>query len=193
LVIIDEKLYFFHFLFIQLIAIKKILDFKYIFINKTYICTKQTFFVHFLNICKKYPYIRDKISMFMEKSKLIKIRKNLGLSCKEIADLLCIEEYSYRRRENGKTKISNQEWKKLASILSVPFEAIFEPESISFDNSKNTTPEISTNHYYNIPKEMVDNQQEYINILKIEIASLKKENLQLKEKLLAEKEKKYYI
>jgi hypothetical protein len=107
--------------------------------------------------------------------------------------LLCIEEYSYRRRENGKTKISNQEWKKLASILSVPFEAIFEPENISIDNSKNITPEICTNHYYNIPKEMVDNQQEYINILKIEIDSLKKENLQLKEKLLAEKEKKYYI
>jgi transcriptional regulator with XRE-family HTH domain len=131
--------------------------------------------------------------MFMEKSRLIKTRKKLGLSCKEIADLLCMEEYSYRRRENGKTKISNQEWKKLASILSVPFETIFEPECMSIDNSKSTTPEISTNHYYNIPKEMVDNQQEYIKILKIEIDSLKKENLQLKEKLLAEKEKKYYI
>jgi DNA-binding XRE family transcriptional regulator len=118
----------------------------------------------------------------MEKSRLIKIRKNLGLSCKEMADLLRIEEYSYIRRENGKTKISNQEWKKLASILSIPFEAIFEPESISIDNYKNTTPEISTNHYYNIPKEMVDNQQEYINILKIEIDSLKKENQILKEK-----------
>jgi transcriptional regulator with XRE-family HTH domain len=125
----------------------------------------------------------------MEKSKLIKIRKNLGLSCKEIADSLCIEEYSYRRRENGKTKISNQEWKKLASILSVPFETIFEAESISIDNSKNTSPKISANQYYNIPKEMVDNQQEYINILKIEIDSLKKENLQLKEKLSAEKKK----
>ncbi|WP_185965991.1 helix-turn-helix transcriptional regulator [Flavobacterium sp. ZT3R18] len=129
----------------------------------------------------------------MEKSKLIKTRKNLGLSCKEIADLLCIEEYSYRRRENGKTKISNQEWKKLASILSVPFETIFEPESTSIDNSISTTPETNTNHYYSVPKEMVDNQQEYINILKIEIDSLKKENQILKEKLLVEKEKKYYI
>lgn len=122
--------------------------------------------------------------MFMEKSKLIKTRKNLGLSCKDIADLLCIEEYSYRRRENGKTKINNQEWKKLASILSVSFEAIFEPESTPIDNSKSTNPELSTNHYYSIPKKMIDNQQEYITILKIEIDSLKKENQLLKEKLL---------
>ena len=172
---------------------KKYLVSKFIFINNTYTYTKQTFFAHFLNISKKYAYIRNKISMLMEKSRLIKTRKNLGLSCKEIADLLCIEEYSYRRRESGKTKISNQEWKKLASILSVPFEAIFEPESISIDNSKSSTTEINTNQFYSIPKEMVDNQQEYITILKIEIDSLKKENLQLKEKLLAEKEKKYYI
>jgi transcriptional regulator with XRE-family HTH domain len=129
----------------------------------------------------------------MEKSILIKTRKKLGFSCKEIADLLCIEEYSYRRRENGKTKISNQEWKKLASILCVPFEAIFEEENMSIDNSISTTPETSTNHYYNVPKEMVDNQQEYISILKTEIDSLKKENQILKEKLLAEKEKKYSI
>ncbi|WP_268848086.1 helix-turn-helix domain-containing protein [Flavobacterium aestivum] len=119
----------------------------------------------------------------MEKSRLIKIRKNLGLSCKEIADLMCMEEYSYRRRENGKTKISNQEWKKLASILSVPFETIFEPEYIPTDSSKSNTPEISSNQYYSIPKEMIDNQQEYINILKIEIDSLKKENQLLREKL----------
>jgi transcriptional regulator with XRE-family HTH domain len=176
-------------LHIQITAIKKILVSKYILINKTYIYTKQTFFVHFLNISKKYTYIRDKISMFMEKSRLIKTRKKLGLSCKEIADLLCIEEYSYRRRENGKTKISNQEWKKLASILSVPFETIFEPESISIDSPKSITPETNTNQYYSIPKEMIDNQQEYINILKIEIDSLKKENQFLKEKLLIEKEK----
>jgi transcriptional regulator with XRE-family HTH domain len=180
-------------LFSQLITIKKILVFKYIFINKTYTYTNQTFFVHFLNISKKYTYIRDKISMFMEKSRLIKIRKNLGLSCKEIADLMCIEEYSYRRRENGKTKISNQEWKKLASILSVPFDTIFEAEYVPIDNSKNTTPEIGSSQYYNIPKEMIDHQQEYISVLKKEIDSLKKENEILKEKLLAEKEKKYYI
>jgi uncharacterized protein YdcH (DUF465 family) len=36
---------------------------------------------------------------------------------------------------------------------------------------------------------MIDNQQEYITILKIEIDSLKKENLQLKEKLLAKWDK----
>jgi transcriptional regulator with XRE-family HTH domain len=171
---------------------KKIIS-KFIFINKTYTYTKQTFFVHILNMSKKYAYIRDKLSMFMEKSKLIKTRKSLGLSCKEIADSLCIEEYSYRRRESGKTKISNQEWKKLATILSVPFEAIFETEGELIDNYKNCPAEKRTNLYYSIPKEVVDNQQEYITILKIEIDVLKKENKILKEKLQAEKEKKHYI
>jgi transcriptional regulator with XRE-family HTH domain len=126
----------------------------------------------------------------MEKSILIKTRKKLGFSCKEIADLLCIEEYSYRRRENGKTKISNQEWKKLASILSVPFETIFEEENVSNDSSESSTPKTSTTQSYNIPKEMLDNQQEYITILKIENDTLKQENKFLKEKLQLEKKKK---
>jgi len=125
----------------------------------------------------------------MEKSLLIKTRKKLGFSCKEIADLLCMEEYSYRRRESGKTKISNQEWKKISNILSVPFEMIFEAENGSFNNSENSTPKINTPQSYNIPKELLDNQQEYISILKIENDTLKQENKFLKEKLLIENKK----
>jgi transcriptional regulator with XRE-family HTH domain len=125
----------------------------------------------------------------MEKSLLIKTRKKLGFSCKEIADLLCMEEYSYRRRESGKTKISNQEWKKISNILSVPFEMIFEAENGSFDDSENLTPKTNTSQSFNIPKELLDNQQEYITILKIENDTLKQENKFLKEKLLIEKKK----
>jgi transcriptional regulator with XRE-family HTH domain len=125
----------------------------------------------------------------MEKSLLIKTRKKLGFSCKEIADLLCMEEYSYRRRESGKTKISNQEWKKISNILSVPFEMIFEAENGSFNASENITSKTNTPQSYNIPKELLDNQQEYITILKIENDTLKQENKFLKEKLLIEKKK----
>jgi transcriptional regulator with XRE-family HTH domain len=151
---------------------------------------KLNIFHTFLIKFKQFSYFRENILNFMEKSLLIKTRKKLGFSCKEIADLLCIEEYSYRRRENGKTKISNQEWKKLASILSVPFETIFEEEKVSIDTPQSSTSKINTTESYNIPKEMFDNQQEYITILKIENDTLKKENKFLKEKLLNEKKNK---
>lgn len=125
----------------------------------------------------------------MEKTLLIKTRKKLGFSCKEIADLLCMEEYSYRRRESGKTKISNQEWKKISDILSVPFEVIFESENRYCDNSDSNTPKTNFPQSFNIPKEILDNQLEYISILKIENDTLKHENKFLKEKLLVEKKK----
>lgn len=112
----------------------------------------------------------------MEKTKLIKARISKGLSCKEVADLIFIEEYSYRRREKGKTKISNKEWNNLAEISDVDFDDIFEPEynGININHVEgqvnNYTNKIG---YYNIPKEMIETQQEYITMLKEEIYNLK--------------------
>jgi hypothetical protein len=112
---------------------------------------------------------------------------------------------NYSRRENGRKAISDAEWTRIAKVLdvnketiyeayrnhtslessvNVPFESVFEAEYGAFNNSKNTTPQS-----YNIPKELLDNQQEYITILKIENDTLKQENKFLKEKLLIEKKK----
>jgi transcriptional regulator with XRE-family HTH domain len=116
----------------------------------------------------------------MEKTRLIKARINKGLSCKEIADLIHMEEYSYRRRETGKTKISNKEWKKFAEILEVDFDDIFEPEynGISIHNENGQVNNYTNKiQYYNIPKEMIETQQEYINLLKEEIKVLKEKLL----------------
>jgi transcriptional regulator with XRE-family HTH domain len=122
----------------------------------------------------------------MEKTRLIKARLNKGLSCKEIADMINMEEYSYRRRETGKTKIRNKEWKKLAEILEVDFDDIFEPEYNSI-NIHNENGHVNTHNnkieYYNIPKEMIETQQEYINLLKEENLALKLENKSLMDKI----------
>jgi transcriptional regulator with XRE-family HTH domain len=119
----------------------------------------------------------------MEKTKLIHARKVKGLTAKEIADLLSIEEYSYRRREKGDTKIARKEWKRLAEILEVEFDEIFEPDYYPI-NCNNGEGQINNDthkiEYYNIPKEMVENQQEFIALLKSQIETLKQENQTLK-------------
>lgn len=125
----------------------------------------------------------------MEKTKLINARKKRGLSTKEIADLISMEEYSYRRREKGETRITYKEWQKIAAILEVEVEDIFETEQQAVNiHSENGQVKFSTYtgkiQYYNIPKEMVENQQEYIVILKKQIEELKNENINLKAQII---------
>jgi transcriptional regulator with XRE-family HTH domain len=124
----------------------------------------------------------------MEKIKLINTRKRKGMSTKEMADLIPMEEYSYRRREKGETRITYKEWQKIAAILEVEVEDIFETEqqavNIHNENGQvNNSTYTGKIQYYNIPKEMVENQQEYIVILKKEIEELKNENFYLKEQI----------
>lgn len=122
----------------------------------------------------------------MEKIKLSTLRKSKGYSTKDVADYLSMEEYSYRRREKGETRISNKEWKKLADFFQVEYDDIFEPESypVNINNGggqiNNFTDKIE---YYNIPKEVIEMQQEYIDLLKKEISTLTSENQSLKEQL----------
>lgn len=124
----------------------------------------------------------------MEKLKLITTRKSKGFSVQDMADMLDMEDYNYRRRENGETKITNKEWHKIAQVLQVNFDDIFEPDTnnINIHNENgqvNATTQVQKIEYYNIPKEMVETQQEYINLLKEENKSLKEEIVILKEKL----------
>lgn len=121
----------------------------------------------------------------MEKIKLINARKKIGISLKEMADLLKMEDYSYRRRENGETKITYKEWQKMAEILKVEVDDIFESDNslINIHNENgqvNASSNLQKIQYYNIPKEMIDSQQEYINLLKEQIVLLQNEIEQLK-------------
>jgi transcriptional regulator with XRE-family HTH domain len=122
----------------------------------------------------------------MEKTKLIQARENKGFDRNEFADLIQMERYSYRRREKGEVKISHNEWERMAKVLGVSFDDIFEPDA-NIVNINNGEGQINNNtrkiEYYNIPKEMVASQQEYIILLKEKIKKLEEENQVLKEKI----------
>jgi transcriptional regulator with XRE-family HTH domain len=141
----------------------------------------------------------------MAKVKLRETRLNKGLSQETLADLIGMTQCNYSRRENGRKAISDAEWARIAKVLgvnkqtiyeanrnhtsldcsvNVPLETIFEAENISIENSENIVAEKKPIQHYKIPKEIVDNQQEFITILKTENDILKKENQLLKEKLL---------
>nr|WP_314494636.1 helix-turn-helix transcriptional regulator [uncultured Chryseobacterium sp.] len=62
----------------------------------------------------------------MIKSKLIISRKSRNISQTDIATYLKISQTQYQKREAGKIKIMFDEWKKIAKLLNMPIEDIFE-------------------------------------------------------------------
>jgi len=110
----------------------------------------------------------------MEKNKLLEARKSKRFSQNYIAEKLCMDVSSYSRRENGQIKIHITEWEKLAKILEVPLQEIFEPdESQSFickDNASGNYQE--TNHIYAVPELLLESQQKYIKTLEEKITGL---------------------
>ena len=111
----------------------------------------------------------------MEKNKLFEARKSKGFSQLQIAQKLNMDNSSYQRREKGLTKIHITEWEKLAKILEVPLEEIFEAEEsqvfIWKDNASGNYQ--GTTNIYAIPESLLESQQELIRKLKEEIAELK--------------------
>ena len=110
----------------------------------------------------------------MEKNKLFEARKSKGFSQLQIAQKLHMDHTSYQRREKGVTKIHITEWEKLAQILEVPLNEIFEPD----ENNVFICKDSATGNYqgvniYTIPESLLESQQELIRKLKDEIADLK--------------------
>jgi len=111
----------------------------------------------------------------MEKIKLLEMRKSKGLSQNQIAERLCMDVSNYNRRENGQVKINIPEWEKLAKILEVPLDEIYESEEsqvfICKDNSSVNYQ--GTNNIYSVPEFLLETQQKYIKRLEEEIVELK--------------------
>jgi len=59
-------------------------------------------------------------------NKLIAARKARKITQADIATYLKISQTQYQKRETGKIKISDQEWKDIARLLDVSVEEIFE-------------------------------------------------------------------
>ena len=121
----------------------------------------------------------------MIKNKLIAARKEKNMTQNDIADLMCMSQSQYQRREQGEVRISGEEWIRMAKLLGKEVEDIKEEDNITtvnnYDNCTGTYA-AGDNYIYNIPEFIMKNQQEYIEILKEEIKRLKEENNRLKGK-----------
>jgi len=111
----------------------------------------------------------------MEKSKLIEARKTKGFLQNELAEKLCMDPSCYSRREKGEIKITKGQWEKLAEILGVPVDEIFEPdESQTFINNDYVQVNYQgTQYIYPIPESLLESQQKLICRMEAEIAELK--------------------
>ncbi|WP_407482978.1 helix-turn-helix transcriptional regulator [Elizabethkingia meningoseptica] len=102
----------------------------------------------------------------MMKNKLIQIRKDKQFSQQDIAEYLKISQTQYQRKEKGFVEVKEEEWQRLARLFEVGIEVIWEENNL-FESQDNIYD------YYNIPGFLLDNQQEYIEMLKEEISQLK--------------------
>lgn len=115
----------------------------------------------------------------MLKEKLIRLRKEKKFSQLDMTKHLNISQSQYLRKEKGEIGIRDEEWERMAKLLDVEIDDIKElekenPINQNFEN--NTGSYIGSNNIYcNIPEYILQNQQEYIEILKQEIAALKAE------------------
>ena len=122
----------------------------------------------------------------MIKTKLISARKKLYTQ-EKMANLLHMSQSQYHRREKGDFKISDEEWERIAKVLDTTVEDIKEDDSLmhqvnNYDNNSGNYFG-SNNYFYNIPDFVLDNQQDYINLLKERIQKLEEEvNLLKKQK-----------
>jgi transcriptional regulator with XRE-family HTH domain len=117
----------------------------------------------------------------MIKSKLISARKDRNKTQKEMAELLCISQSQYQRRESGEIHIFDNEWERMADFLNKKVEDIKEDDTNNnnYDHPSGTYSS-SNNSVYSIPESMMKNQQEYIEMLKERIKFLEAENKRLK-------------
>jgi transcriptional regulator with XRE-family HTH domain len=69
----------------------------------------------------------------MKKIKLIIMRKSKKITQLDMATYLKISQTQYYKRESGIVKISEQEWRKIAKLLEVSVDDIFEEQSNEFD------------------------------------------------------------
>ena len=88
---------------------------------------------------------------------------------------------TYSRKENGHSKIHQEEWDRLAKALEIPVEDIYESEEsmvfICKDNA--TVHNQGINNNYAVPEYFLDNQRKYIAKLEEENEFLKAKNNQL--------------
>ncbi len=119
----------------------------------------------------------------MTKENLIRIRKQKKFSQQDVAEHLNISQSHYQRKEKGEIGITNNEWERIAKLLEVDVEEIRENDANNvmnnFDNSSGNYIG-NNNNYCNIPEYILENQKDYITLLKEENKRLKQDNKDLR-------------
>jgi transcriptional regulator with XRE-family HTH domain len=118
----------------------------------------------------------------MIKSKLMSARRERNKTQKEMAELLCISQSQYQRREHGEIRIFDDEWERMANFLNKKVEDIKEDDTCAniYNCGHPSGAYSSSNNYvYSIFESMMKNQQEYIEMLKERIKFLEAENERL--------------
>ena len=125
----------------------------------------------------------------MLKEKLKQTRINKKFSQQDMAKHLNISQPHYLRKEKGEIEIRDEEWERMAKLLDVEVDDIKETgkENSINQNFENVTDINNSyigshNIYCNVPEFLLENQQEYINILKKENEDLKAKIAQLENK-----------
>jgi len=122
----------------------------------------------------------------MLKEKLIRARKIKQFSQQDMAKHLNISQTHYLRKEKGEIEIRDEEWERMAKLLDVEVDDIKEidKENSINQNFENITGSYvgSNNVYCSVPEFLLENQQDYILILKKEIEDLKAKIAELEKK-----------
>lgn len=112
---------------------------------------------------------------------LREIRIKKGLTQKQIAIKMALEQTTYSRKENGKSPITEKEFEKLSNLLETSIEEI--KKEVPYIAAKNNCI-ISDNkkgiHIVSIPKDTLDIMLKYIAKLEEEVAYLKQFKLSFK-------------
>jgi transcriptional regulator with XRE-family HTH domain len=108
---------------------------------------------------------------------LKEIRRDKGFTQKQIALKMAMEQTTYSKKENGKSPITEQEYKKLAAILETSIEALKREIPVASKNENCTFNDNSIGiQIVSLPKDTLDIMIKYTTKLEEEVAFRKSTN-----------------
>ncbi|MDQ1097522.1 MULTISPECIES: helix-turn-helix domain-containing protein [Chryseobacterium] len=125
----------------------------------------------------------------MQKEKLRLLRKRKGYTQKDIAEVIATDVSNYSRKESGDVRIIKDEWEKIAKFLNVSVDEIYEEDEprviVNNENPVFNDNAVSAGvmtQFNSISTSVIQNLQDYIDLLKKEIDRLNEEVQELKNK-----------
>lgn len=110
--------------------------------------------------------------------RLINFRKAKGISQKEMAQKIAMEQTTYSRKERGISPVTDNEWERFAKALDVNIDEIREEKPVSMKNENCTFHDNSSVNnvgvqYINVPEQMLETLMKYTKLLEDKIEELK--------------------